>query len=133
MENQEPLETGTVVGKLSDSIQTDVDKFPSDSVMSSGENVGGVLLPWNQLLWMEELPIGASTNFIDNGRLKVEEDGSGDILSSTCFWEESVKSIIATLNRLIGWHLTVRLNTVLETEQLPASVTNLNATLPNMY
>ena len=35
----------------------------------------------------------------------------------------------AALDRLVGWHLAVRLDAVLEAEELPASIADLDATL----
>jgi len=36
----------------------------------------------------------------------------------------------AALDRLVGWHLAVRLDAVLEAEELPASIADLDAALP---
>ena len=36
----------------------------------------------------------------------------------------------AALDRLVGWHLAVRLDAVLEAEELPASIADLHAALP---
>jgi hypothetical protein len=38
------------------------------------------------------------------------------VLSSSSFWEKGVESIISSTDRFIRWHLTVWLNSVLETE-----------------
>ena len=43
--------------------------------------------------------------------------------------EEGVECIIATTDCLVAWPLTIRLNTVLQTEELPASIADLNTTL----
>jgi hypothetical protein len=51
------------------------------------------------------------------------------MLASTCFGEERVESVITTADSLVTWHLTVRLNAMLQAEQLPASITDLNASL----
>ena len=42
VEHQETLKTGTVVSKLSDSVQAEIDDFFSDGVVSSGEVVGSI-------------------------------------------------------------------------------------------
>jgi len=47
------LETGTVVGEFSDSVEAEIDDFFSDGVMSSGEVVGGIFLSGDQLFWVE--------------------------------------------------------------------------------
>jgi hypothetical protein len=51
------------------------------------------------------------------------------MFASTCFGEESIERVIASANCLVAWHLTVRLNSMLEAEELPASIANLNASL----
>ena len=66
---------------------------------------------------MEELSVGSGSDFVNNGWLKIEENGSWDMLSSTSLGEEGVEGIITTTNGLIGWHLTIRLDTVFQTEQ----------------
>jgi len=54
------------------------------------------------------------------------------VLSGTSLGEEGVESIITTTDGFIGGHLTVWLNTVLEAEELPAGVTNLDTGLTDV-
>jgi hypothetical protein len=54
------------------------------------------------------------------------------VLTSTSLGEEGVESIVTTTDRLSGWHLTIGLNTVFQTEQLPACVTDLDTGLTDM-
>jgi len=54
------------------------------------------------------------------------------VLASTSLGEEGVESIIATTDGLVRWHLTIRLNTVLEAEEFPAGVTNLDTGLTDV-
>jgi hypothetical protein len=84
--------------------------------MSSGEVVSGVFFTRNKLFWVEELSVSTSSDFINNGWFEIEEYTSWDVFSSTSFTEESVESIITTTDSFIRWHLTVRLDTVLEAE-----------------
>ena len=42
VEDEETLETGALVGKLSDSIEAEINDFFTDGVMSSGEVVGSI-------------------------------------------------------------------------------------------
>jgi len=42
VEHQESLESGTLVGEFSDSVEAEIDDFFTDGVMSSGEVVGGI-------------------------------------------------------------------------------------------
>merc|ERR1711970_1272672 len=129
VENEETLETSTLISKFSDSVKTEIDDFFTNGVMSSGEVVGSVLFTRDKLLWMEELSVGTSSDLIDDGWLEIEEDASGDVLSGTSLREEGVEGIVTTTDGLVRWHLTIRLDTVLEAEELPAGVTNLDTGL----
>ena len=100
--------------------------------MTTGEVVGGILLTGDELLGVEELSVGAGTDLIDDGGLEIEEDAAGDVLASTSLGEEGVESIVTTTDRFIRWHLTVRLDTVLEAEELPAGVTDLDTGLTDV-
>jgi len=81
---------------------------------------------------VEQLSVGSGTDFIDNGGLEIEEDSAGDVLASTSLREEGVESIISASDGLVGWHLTVRLNSVLEAEELPAGVSDLDTGLTDV-
>jgi hypothetical protein len=50
----------------------------------------------------------------------------------TSLTEEGIKAVITASKSLIRWHLTIRLNTMFKTVQLPTSVANLHSSLPNM-
>ena len=81
---------------------------------------------------MEQLSVGSGSNLIDDGWFEIEEDGSWDVLASTSLGEEGVESVITATDRLIGRHLTIWLNTVLEAEELPAGVTDLDTGLTDV-
>ena len=132
VEDEETLETSALIGKLSDSIEAEIDDFLTNGVMSSGEVVGGIFFTGDELLWMEELSVGSGSDLIDNGWLEIEEDSSWDVLTSTGLGEEGVEGIVTTTDGFIGWHLTVRLDSVLEAEKLPAGVTNLDTGLTDV-
>jgi hypothetical protein len=55
------------------------------------------------------------------------------MLASAGLREEGVEGIITTSNGLVAGHLAIRLNTVLQAIELPASVANLNSSLTNVY
>merc|ERR1712061_146188 len=129
VEDEEALETSALISELSDTVEAEVNNFLTDGVVTTGEVVGGILLTRDELLGVEELSVGAGTNLIDDGGLEIEEDSAGDVLASTSLGEEGVESIITTTDGLIGGHLTVRLDTVLEAEELPAGVTDLDTGL----
>ena len=132
VEDKESLETSALIGELSDSVEAEINNLLTDGVVTTGEVVGGVLLTRDELLGVEELSVGTGTDLIDDGGLEIEEDSAGDVLASTSLGEEGVESIIATTDGLIGGHLTVRLNTVLEAEEFPAGVTNLDTGLSDV-
>jgi len=84
--------------------------------MSSSEIVSSIFFTRNKLFWVEELSVSTSSDFIDNSWFEIEEYTSWDVFTSTSFTEESVESIITTTDSFIRWHLSVRLDTVFETE-----------------
>jgi len=129
VENEETLKTGTLVSKLSDSVETEIDDFFTNGVVTSGEVVGSILFTRDELLWVEELSVGTSSDLIDDGWLEIEEDASWDVLSSTSLREEGVEGIITTTDGLVRWHLTIRLDTVLQAKELPASIADLDTSL----
>jgi hypothetical protein len=51
------------------------------------------------------------------------------MLACASLGEKSIEGVVAAPNRFVAWHLSIRLNTVLQAKQLPASVTNLDASL----
>ena len=132
VEDEETLETSALIGKLSDSIEAEIDDFLTNGVMSSGEVVGGIFFTGDELLWMEELSVGSGSDLIDNGWLEIEEDSSWDVLTGTSLGEEGVESVVTTTDGFIGWHLTVRLDSVLKAEEFPAGVTNLDTGLTDV-
>jgi hypothetical protein len=132
VEHQETLKTSTVIGELSDSVQTQIDDFFTNGVVTSGEVVGSIFLSGDKLFWVEQLSVSTSSDFINNSGFQIQEDSSWDVLSSSGFREESVEGIITTADSFIRWHLSVWLNSVFETEQLPTGVTDLDTSLTNV-
>jgi hypothetical protein len=132
VEDEETLETSALIGELSDSVEAEIDDLLTNGVVTSGEVVGGIFLSGDELLWMEELSVGSGSDLIDNGWLEIEEDGSWDVLSGTSLGEEGVEGIVTTTDGLVGWHLTIWLDSVLEAEKLPAGVTNLDTGLTDV-
>ena len=132
MEHKETLETGTLVSELSDSVEAKIDDFLSDGVVTSGEVVGSILLSGDELLGVEELSVGSGSDLIDDSGFQIKEDCSWDVLSGSGLGEEGVESIITTTDSLVRWHLSVWLNSVLEAEEFPTSVTNLDTSLTNV-
>jgi len=132
VEDKEALETSALIGELADTVEAQVNDLLTDGVVTTGEVVGGILLTRDELLGVEELAVGASADLIDNGGLEIEEDAAGNVLAGTGLREEGVESIITATDGLVGGHLTVRLDTVLEAEKLPAGVTDLDTGLTDV-
>jgi len=126
------LESGTVVGEFSDSVQAEVNDFFTNGVVASGEVVGGVFLTGDQLFGVEQLSVGAGSDFIDDGGFQIEENTSGHVFASSGFGEEGVEGIVTASNGLVRWHLAVWLNTMLKAEEFPAGVTYLDTGLTDV-
>jgi hypothetical protein len=126
------LETSALICELSDSVEAEINDFFTDGVMTSGEVVGGIFLSGDELFRMEELSVGSGSDFINNGWFQIEENASWHVFTSSSLGEESVEGVITTSDRLVGWHLTVWLDTVLQAEEFPAGVTDLDAGLSNV-
>merc|ERR1719474_1658101 len=54
------------------------------------------------------------------------------MLSRSRFTEKSVERVVASSDRLVRRHLPIRLDPVLQTEQLPAGVANLHSRLTDV-
>jgi len=132
VEHKETLETSALISELSDSVEAEINDFLTNGVVTSGEVVGGIFLTRDELLWMEELSVGSGSDLINDGWLEIKEHGSWDVLASTSLGEEGVEGIVTTTNGFVGWHLTIWLNTVLEAEELPAGVTDLDTSLTDV-
>jgi hypothetical protein len=100
--------------------------------VTTGIVVGSIFLTRDELFGVEQLTVGTSTNFINDSRFKIDEDGTGDVLAGTSLREKGVEGIITTTDSLIGGHLTIGLNTVFKTVEFPAGITDLDTTLTEM-
>ena len=109
MEDKKALKSGAVVGQLPHPVQHQVDDLLADGVVASGIVVGGVLLARHHLLRVEQLLVGPSPDLVDDGGLKVEEDGPWDMLASASFAEEGGERVILGLAGFNSGDLTVRL------------------------
>jgi hypothetical protein len=133
VEDEEALETGALVSQLTDAVEYQVDDFLADGVVTTSVVIGSILLASDQLLRMEELTVSSSTDLIDYGWLEINEDGTWNVLSGSSLAKERVERVISTSDRLVTGHLTVRLDTVFQTVQLPAGIAHLDSGLADMY
>ena len=132
VENHEALKTRTVVSELAEAIEHQIHNFFADRVVASGEVVGSVLFAGDQLLGVLQLSVGAGSDLVDDGWLQVNLDSSGHVLASSGFAEEGVERVVTSADGLVGWHLSVRLDAVLQAVQLPACISGLNSSLSDM-
>ena len=89
-------------------------------------------LSGDELFRVEELSVGSSPHFINNSRLQVQEHSSRNVFSGSSLAEESVEGVITTSDGLVRRHLTIRLDTMLETVEFPTSITDLDTGLTKM-
>ena len=132
VEDEESLESGTLISQFSDPVQAVVNNLLSDGVVTTSVVVGSVLFATDELFGVEELSVGSSPHFINNSGLQVEEDSTGNVLASSSLAEEGVESVITHPYSFIRRHLTIRLDTVLQTVQFPAGITDLTPGLSKM-
>ena len=73
-------------------------------------------------------------NFVltNGGGFQIGEQGAGHMLAGASLAEERIERIVATADTFVAGHLAVRLDPVLQTKQLPASITDLDTALANM-
>merc|ERR1719398_677465 len=132
VEHEEALETGALVGKLTEAVEREVDDLLANGVVATSVVVGGILLAGDELLGVVELAVGAGADLVDHGGLKIEVDAAGHVLASASLGEEGVEGVIATADGLVGRHLAIRLDAVLEAVELPAGVTDLATALADV-
>ena len=70
--------------------------------------------------------------YTDYGWFQVHKHGSRDMFPGSSLTEEGVEGVVTTSDGLVTWHLTIRLDTVLETVQLPAGITDLDSGLSDV-
>lgn len=79
-------------------------------------------LAGDELLRMEHAAVRPGADLVDDGRLKVDEDGPWDVLAGLCLREEGVVGTVFDAECVVGWHQTVGLDAVLEGVELPATM-----------
>merc|ERR1719428_942980 len=130
--HHETLQASAIVRKLPNTVQAEVNNFLANGIMSTGKVVGSILLTRDQLLWVEQLAVRPCANLVDYCWLQVNEHTPGNMLASSSLRKEGVEGIITPSNCFVGCHLPIWLNTVLQAEQFPACVTNLDTGLTEM-
>ena len=106
-----------------------VDDLLAHGIVATGVVVGGILLAGDELLRVVQLAVGAGAHLVADAGLKVDEDGTGHVLASTSLGKEGVERVVATADSLVGGHLPVGLDAVLEAVKLPAGIAGLDSGL----
>lgn len=68
----------------------------------------------------------------NDGWLQINENRSWNVFSRPGLGEEGVEGVVSPSDRLVTWHLSVRLDTVLQAVQLPARISDLHSGLTDM-
>lgn len=90
VEDQEALETNTVVGNATNLVEHTVNKLLSDSVVATGIVVGSILLASDHHLGVEKVSVSTSSDLVNDVGLEIAVDGSGNIFALTCNQEHSL-------------------------------------------
>merc|ERR1719187_2445682 len=133
MEDEEALESSTVVSQLPDPVQDQVHNLLAHGVVTPGVVVSGVLLAGDHLLGVEELPVGPGTDLVNDGGLQIQEDSPGHVLAGPGLAEEGAEGVIRHGgDGLVTGQLAVRLDAVLHAVELPAGVAHLDSSLTDV-
>ena len=64
MEDEESLEACALISKFTDPVKYKVDNLLSDGVVTTSVIVGGIFFAGDELLWVEQLAVGASAHLV---------------------------------------------------------------------
>ena len=64
VEQEESLKTSTLISQLPDAVKDEIDDLLADGVVTTGVVVGSILLTGDELLRVEQLTVGSSTNLV---------------------------------------------------------------------
>ena len=78
------------------------------------------------------MPVSSGPDFINDCRLQINKDSTGDMFASTSLREEGVEGVIATSESFVRGHGTIRLDAMLKAVQLPAGIAHLATGLADM-
>jgi CTP:molybdopterin cytidylyltransferase MocA len=125
---EETLQAFTALGDAPDSIHGDLDELAAEAVVATAVIAPGVLFPRHQRARIEQRPITAGANLVDRNRLGVDEhnawhalDAAGLVTVTAA--EERVGIVVDVA---VPAERPIRLNSMLETEQLPTGACDLS-------
>ena len=90
------LKSRALISQLPDSIEDKINNFFSNCVMTPSIIVGSIFLSSDELFWVEELTVSSSSYLINNSGLKVDENGTRDVLSGTSLREKSIERVVTS-------------------------------------
>merc|ERR1719199_602695 len=127
--HHESLQASAVVSEFTNAVEHQVDDLLSDGIMTTRKVVGSIFLTSDELLWVEELAVGSRSHLIDHSGFEVNHHAAWHMLPCPSLGEERVECIVAATDGFVTGHLTIRLDAMLEAEELPACITDLDTTL----
>jgi len=92
VEDKETLKTSAVISESADAVQDNINELLANGVMTTSVVVSSIFLSSDQLLRVEKLTVGTGTDFIDDSGFKIDEDGTGNVLSAAGLREESIEA-----------------------------------------
>merc|ERR1712165_286370 len=96
VEQEEALKARTLISQFTNPIQDQIDNFFSDGVVSSSIVVGSIFLASDELFRVEELTVGASSDFIDDGGFQINKDSTGNMFARSGFSEKGGERVITS-------------------------------------
>jgi proteasome assembly chaperone (PAC2) family protein len=126
----ETLEAIAALGLTADDVEDLVDKFGTLSVVTLGPIVSSTGLTENEVVGTEELTEGTSTDGVHGTRLKIDEDGSGNILVARGLVEVDTHALELELGGTVVD--TIAVEAVLARDGLPESSTDLVTALTGL-
>ena len=91
MENQEALKTCALVSQLPNLVQEEVNDLLANGAVTLGIVIGSIFFACDELLRVEELAVGASSNLINDCGFQIYKHCAGHMLASACVTEEGLK------------------------------------------
>jgi len=110
VEDQEALKTGAVICDAADLVHNLFNELLADGVLATSVVVRGILLAGDQVFGVEEVAVRTGTNLIDDVRLEIDVDGTGDVSSLASLREEGGEAagLVSVLVAVDG--VTIRLS-----------------------
>ena len=126
----ESLEAVTGLRFFSDDIKDRIDELSTFGVVALSPVISGPRLAKDKIVRSEDLSIGTISNTIHSARLKVDENGPGDVLATSCFIEVDIDALQLQVRVSLvgaGW-----VDTMFIRDDLPELGPNLVAALAGL-